>query len=72
MNRFEEELSKITKRGNIDTAEVVDFLHKTGILKNKGLYLTFLLFMEQCNHNGYLDAFEFIKEQQEMVNDGRK
>lgn len=62
--KYNEDLKQLTKRGTVDTAEVVDFLNKTGIIKDKELYISFLIFIEQASHNGYLDAFEFVVAQQ--------
>lgn len=64
MLKYEKDLKQLTKRGTVDTAEVVEFLAKTGILKDKELYITFLIYLERASHNGYLDAFEFVVEQQ--------
>lgn len=66
MLKYEEELKQLTKRGTVDTAEVVDFLTKTSIIKDKELYISFLIFIEQASHNGYLDAFEFVVAQQKI------
>lgn len=72
MLKYEEELKQLTKRGTVDTAEVVDFLNKTGILKDKELYISFLIFIEQASHNGYLDAFEFVVAQQKLKDEHNK